>query len=249
MFTWSDESILWYRSAMEWTNYHVLLGAQLAEFFHTEDEVFDIGCGMGYQSVVLAPLVKHITSVDVEPRVLNILRDRAAAQGITNITPLEADWRQLKENCCDTVFACSFGTLERDFSGFMMLARKRLIIVKRNGLKENSGFVTKYSRFNGANNDEVFLESQGIPHRIKSFQADFGQPLRDREEAARFVEHYKLRPEEQSLDQYLDQYMLTETSGTYRYYLPNFKEVHILVIEKADVHTQAWKEMPETGEY
>lgn len=232
MFKWSDESISWYQSAMEWTNYHMVLGENLAEFFHKDDEVYDIGCGMGYQSMVLAPLVKHITSVDVESRVLKILRDRAAERGITNITPLQADWKSLKENCCDTVFACSFGTLERDFFDFMKLARKRLIVVKRNGLDKASGFVTKYKRFNGANKDEEFLENRNIPHRIKSFQADFGQPLRDWGEAVRFVEHYGLKPDEQSMEQYLKQYILPETNETYRYYLPNMKEVHILVIEK-----------------
>lgn len=234
MFIWSDESILWYQAAAEWTKYHLLVSKEIEEFFHADDYVCDVGCGLGCMSIILAPLVKHITAVDIEPRVLKILNDRAKEEGIVNISPVESDWKLLNDNSYDTVLACSFGTLQKDFYDFMRLARKRLIIIKRGHTKERNGFATEYSRTYGANNDEEFLDRNRIPYQIKTFQADFGQPLREKGEAVRFVEHYRLRPEDQSMDDYLAQHMIEEPDGVYQYYLPNMKNVHILVIEKAD---------------
>lgn len=235
MFRWSDESIHWYQTASDWTNYHEILGREIAEFFTAEDEVCDIGCGLGMISVILSEFVKHIISVDVEPRVIKILSDSVKERGIQNITPLNADWTLLQENCCDTALTCSFGTLSHDFYRFMRLARKRLVVVKRARIDDEKGFTTEHCRQYGANSDEEFLEKNNIPYFLKSFRADFGQPLREWEEAVRFIEHYRLKPGDQSMDDDLKLHMIRETGGEYRYYLPNIKNIHIVVIEKEDV--------------
>ncbi len=56
--------------------------------------VLDAGCGVGDVSLLAARLTGRtgsVTSVDIDPAALQILRDRAAAEGIRNITCIEAD--------------------------------------------------------------------------------------------------------------------------------------------------------------
>ena len=61
--------------------------------------VLDIGCGPGTLALPLAARVKSVTAIDFSAAMLQELEKRAAAQGITNITAIQAswtdDWRQL----------------------------------------------------------------------------------------------------------------------------------------------------------
>jgi ubiquinone/menaquinone biosynthesis C-methylase UbiE len=53
--------------------------------------VCDLGCGNGYYSVQLAKLVGptgKVLAVDIQPEMLKMLRERAAAEGLENIQPI-----------------------------------------------------------------------------------------------------------------------------------------------------------------
>ncbi|HVT27804.1 MAG TPA: methyltransferase domain-containing protein [Lacipirellulaceae bacterium] len=55
------------------------------------DTVCDLGCGNGFYSLKLAKLVgEHgrVIAVDIQPEMLNLLKERAAAAKITNIEPV-----------------------------------------------------------------------------------------------------------------------------------------------------------------
>ncbi|HEX4932958.1 MAG TPA: class I SAM-dependent methyltransferase, partial [Gemmatimonadaceae bacterium] len=59
-----------------------------------DDVVCDIGGGPGYFSLRFAKQARHVYAVDVEPRMLEALRERIRERGATNVTPvfaLEAD--------------------------------------------------------------------------------------------------------------------------------------------------------------
>jgi len=53
-----------------------------------ESVVCEIGTGTGYFALRLAKLAAWIYAVDVEPRLLSLLRDRAAGAGVQNLTPV-----------------------------------------------------------------------------------------------------------------------------------------------------------------
>lgn len=242
MFRWSSESIEWYRNAVEYTNYPAVLCEQIKEFFDLKDTVYDIGCGLGYIDLLLAPYVEQITGVDVDGSVLELMDQSISRQQIRNVKTMHIDWRALKETVCDVVLACSFASLERDLDALLSLCRRRLVIVKRNAIRNEQGFITEYNRKNGSNKDEIYLDRQGIPYHLKSFIADFGQPFRSEEEARHFISHYKLEPWHSMADYSLESYALSgdgvttgermDAGSGYRYYLPNQKDVHIIVVEK-----------------
>ena len=58
----------------------------LEPLVHPGDNVIDIGCGMGYFTIPLAKLAGqegHVTAVDVQERMLAVLRKRAVRNGVS----------------------------------------------------------------------------------------------------------------------------------------------------------------------
>jgi SAM-dependent methyltransferase len=58
------------------------------------ERVLDVGCGPGATALPIAAAVGstgHVTGIDIAEPMLGLLRQRIAAQGITNLTPLLAD--------------------------------------------------------------------------------------------------------------------------------------------------------------
>ena len=60
-----------------------------------DDRVVDLGCGTGLLSLALAPLVSTIVAVDASAAMLDRLREKARAEGITNLEACAADLRSL----------------------------------------------------------------------------------------------------------------------------------------------------------
>ncbi|MCD7981681.1 MAG: class I SAM-dependent methyltransferase [Clostridiales bacterium] len=235
MFTWSEEGIRWYDDAAEWTGHHARIAERLRAYLDKEDEVCDVGCGTGSLSVALAPAVRHITAVDVDEMALNSLRAKLERSGIDNVTVVRSDYNLLPENFCDVVVACSFGIFAKNGASFLKLAGKRLILAKRKLLPSQEGFSKDFGRGNMAYMDEAYLKDHHIPYRIESCEEDFGQPLRSREDAVRFTEHYRLCPAEESMDDFLDRRLISTGDETFPFFLPNPMESCILTIDKKDL--------------
>jgi|SRR5579862_760070 len=60
-----------------------------------DDDVLDLGAGTGLIALAAAPRVAHVDAVDVSPRMLERLGAAAAADNITNVTPVIGDMRSL----------------------------------------------------------------------------------------------------------------------------------------------------------
>ncbi len=56
------------------------------EYFRPDMEVLEFGCGTGSTALLHAPHVKHILATDIAPRMIEIARSKAVAQGIENVT-------------------------------------------------------------------------------------------------------------------------------------------------------------------
>jgi SAM-dependent methyltransferase len=60
-----------------------------------QDRVLDVGCGSGQLAVALAPLVAHVTGIDLTPAMLQQARALQATVGAANIEWMQADSRRL----------------------------------------------------------------------------------------------------------------------------------------------------------
>ncbi|MEW5734474.1 MAG: class I SAM-dependent methyltransferase [Thermodesulfobacteriota bacterium] len=54
-------------------------------------KALDFGCGTGLLTLALAPLVKEITGADSSKKMLEVLSQKVAAQGLTNVRTLRVD--------------------------------------------------------------------------------------------------------------------------------------------------------------
>ncbi|HEY5675360.1 MAG TPA: methyltransferase domain-containing protein, partial [Myxococcales bacterium] len=52
------------------------------------DTACEIGAGPGYFALRLARAAGHVFAVEVHPRMLEVLRERIAAAGVCNVTPV-----------------------------------------------------------------------------------------------------------------------------------------------------------------
>lgn len=54
-------------------------------YFTPETKVFEFGCGTGSTALIHAPHVKHIVATDISQKMLDIARQKAQEEGITNV--------------------------------------------------------------------------------------------------------------------------------------------------------------------
>jgi trans-aconitate methyltransferase len=59
--------------------------------FKPEMDALEIGCGTGLMTMLLQPKVRSILAVDTSEGMLNVLRAKLEAAGVTNVQPLNLD--------------------------------------------------------------------------------------------------------------------------------------------------------------
>ena len=232
MFKWTEESIEWYRRAAFYTQYHVNLKKVLTPFFSKNEEICDIGCGLGYLDLELAPVVAGIVAVDREKKVTDILSGLASERNLKNLTVMCDDWSVLPEECCDTLIMSAFGNIQKYLEDYLKICRKRIIIIRKSPKENLDGFSSVYNRRRIMEQDVEYVKQRGLNTDLKFFDTEFGQPLKNKKEAERFVRHYRLMPDHMTMDQYLRIHLKKSSGGKYPYYFPNKKEMYMFTIEK-----------------
>lgn len=79
-------------------------------YFTPDMRVLEIGCGTGTTALVHAPYVKHILATDISKNMIAIAREKAAAEGVENVTfeVTSTDDLRMVANTFDMVMAHSF---------------------------------------------------------------------------------------------------------------------------------------------
>ena len=78
----------------------------LVSILGTDAEVLDVGGGSGRLAMALATRAKHVTVVEPSEESVELLNERAAEAGITNITVINEPWEDVHEPSADIVL-CS----------------------------------------------------------------------------------------------------------------------------------------------
>ena len=66
-------------------------------YLKPEMDVLEFGCGSGTTALLLAPHVRHIHAIDFSSRMIDICRQKAADQGISNVTFEQVAIEELSE--------------------------------------------------------------------------------------------------------------------------------------------------------
>ncbi len=100
--------------------YHKKL-AVTRNYFHTDMEVLEFGCGTGSTAIAHAPYVKHILATDISSKMIEIAQAKAGADNVKNVTFKQTaiDGFSVADQTFDTVMGHSILHLVDDKDGII----------------------------------------------------------------------------------------------------------------------------------
>jgi len=98
------------------------------EYLQPDMDVLEIGCGTGSTAIAHAPFVKHIHATDISGEMIEIARNKATAQKVSNVTfeQLAADQFDPSERSFDVVLGLSILHLIDNWESTIKKAYKTL---------------------------------------------------------------------------------------------------------------------------
>ena len=90
---------------------YALFEARLPSLFSPSDRVLEIGAGTGIFTLAIARRCREVTAVDISASMLEILKRKAAGEGLGNIRTIEGNAETMDLEGSYTV-ACAFSSLE-----------------------------------------------------------------------------------------------------------------------------------------
>lgn len=191
MFEWTQERIAYMDDACRRTDFHRKLTAELQPYLRETDCVCDVGCGLGYLSLSLAPYVGAVTAVERDSQALAVLEREVKARGIANVTAVQDDVLAYRPDTrFDAMVFCFFGSIEEILAAAARCCRGTVLAVVRNDARHR--FSGK-SRGPGQHSYETacrILTEKEINFTTKTASFAFDQPFRSLEAARRFFELY-----------------------------------------------------------
>ena len=191
MFEWTEERVSFMADACERTDFHEKLAALLSPYLQKTDSVCDAGCGLGYLSLALSPLVGHVTAAERDDRALDVLRRQMARRHIRNVTPLCTDVLAYTPPVpFDAMVFCFFGSMEEIVAAARRQCRGTVLAIVRDDTCHRFSGAPREPGRHSFESACSYLERQGIPYTSRRMALDFPQPLRTREDAQRFMALY-----------------------------------------------------------
>ncbi|MDR0876166.1 MAG: class I SAM-dependent methyltransferase [Clostridiales Family XIII bacterium] len=237
LFEWNDEKIALYVRASGYTGFHRKLAEYIVPLLKADDEVLDIGCGPGLIALSLAPVVKSITAIDIDDKVLRFLARQAEKTKVKNITAITADIADVQNLDCDLAFICYFGCSEDSLSRIIAAAKRYTVIITHGeGVSEKPSKISTTVRRAYAPEIESFLRAHDYEYKRIDERLDFSQPLKSREEAYDFFDTYCIEDVKAAREEKIDMQMrqLVPTGNeTYPLVFPCGKDASIFVIQRS----------------
>jgi SAM-dependent methyltransferase len=92
-----------------------------------DDTVLDIGAGIGRWAIPMAKVCKKVTALDALPGMLEILRENAAAEKVTNINHIGGDWATTTVEPHDHVLSSHAVYNSTDIVGYARKMERRAV--------------------------------------------------------------------------------------------------------------------------
>ncbi len=229
---WSAKAIDWYLRAGEHSQYPRLILAQILPRLNKGDTVLDIGCGPGVYALALAPLVIKVLALDKDPVVLDSLTRQADSRSLGNIACLPYVWPHSPIEEQVDVIICALGSGEimtRDGLMAMLALETRLIFLVAPG-QYLPPFGWQWHRLRPAANAEAtlaLLDQLNVCYSAQAISLDFGQPVRDMDEAAEFLANFLDIP----LSLAGKQAQAIALPHAHGLYLPNRRNLTLIILE------------------
>lgn len=234
---WKQDMITFMRYASEFSDYNRQLTEKMLPWLTKETHICDAGSGLGYLSLALAPYVRQVTAVELNPNAAAVLTENCRSSGITNVTSLCGAIAELTpEKPYDAMVFCFFGKRRE----ILELAKRQCIgdvfVFTRNYDNHRFSAGTHRSGLEGYPQFADELEQLGIPARKETFALEFGQPFRYLEEAHRFFLLYSKDQDKTVLTEDFVRNQLVETGRKdFPFYMPHRKCMGFLHFSVKDI--------------
>lgn len=223
---WTDESIVWYQRASDYTGYHKNLIPYILPWLTESDTCCELACGTGALARSLAPYTGRYTANDADPAAIRfnraMLKEESSPE---NLELAEGDWKEvLRGRRFDTVLFSFFGALISNWEDLKTIAKRQIIVIagRRPADDARSDRKTKQEY---AEDIVRFLQKKNIETHLQEITLEFGQPLEDMEEARRYVgTYYRLQGDEAG--RFLKNKLVKLTDGSL--YFPKQKKMGIV---------------------
>lgn len=236
-YPWTNDSVMFMCRAAERSEYNSMLAAHIACRLTGSESVFEPGCGTGGLSLALAPFVGSLHASDIDPLPLEALKRQIAERGITNISVSAQDIFALPDTAVfDAVVFCYFAMPEQILAFSKSHIKKHVFVVKRAYARHRFSSADIPITGDSLARMCALLEEKHIPYEKELLSAEMGQPLRDADEARRFLALYS-RSETDSV--MTDELLLRRLEKTgdpeFPYCLPSRKEVGLIHFSAEDL--------------
>lgn len=236
LFDWTYEKIEYFITASEYTEFHKKLAKFIVPYLDKDDNLIDVGCGLGRIDLEIADKVKTITAIDENAKVIEAFLNDVRERGITNIFPKIKDFNDIKENQWDTLLLSFFGEPDEKMKALIGSVPKRTILITHGEDNEplNSKVHPLVKTVFVSELESYFIE-MNYKYTKQNVVIDFGQPLKSMDDAIEFLNSYALQRNEREKKERLDVMLarVVETGDSrFPFFLPKERHISILVVEK-----------------
>lgn len=241
---WPDFSYDMYRKACVELNYpEEPFSRYIKEFIKPEDVVLDIGSGIGIPAVYISRLCKKVIAVEQNKPALDYFDKEIKRGNIKNIQTVHGKWPDVDVDTCDAAVAFYAGGITRDIGSLILLINsvRRGGIITSYGTQQDGGFYKSLADRLGVKSREHSCDNgcylkgrlEMLDCRVKCEQInhDFGQPVNDIDEAARFLS-WQLQLDEGYIDGIKEIAMDYITFRNGKMYIPNQRSTCVIIFEK-----------------
>ena len=236
LFDWSYEKIEYFAAASEYTGFHKKLAKYILPHLSQEDDLIDVGCGLGLIDFELASEVNSITAIDENSKVIESLAEQVKKRGVKNIFPKVKDFNDIIENKWDILLLSFFGEPDDTMKALIDGVQKKTILITHGQDNEplHSKVLPLVRTVFLPELEDYFVE-MNYNYTKQNIIMDFGQPLKSMDDAICFLDSYALQEDPIEKKERLDTMLsrLVETDNEkYPLFLPKERCISILVMEK-----------------
>ncbi len=190
-FTWTKEKIDFFKEASIYTGFHREVGEIIRPYLNKSWSLCDLGCGLGFLDLVVAPYVKDITAIDLSQIAIDDYRKRLAETDVTNISIEMGDLDKPIERTWDVLLLSFFGKPGKELDRIFVMAKKEAVLITyEQPLSDKHGKLKKSDNRPTTAEHEAYLIDRGYDYELIRREMDFGQPFRDLESAEAYFKSY-----------------------------------------------------------
>lgn len=237
MQLWYKDMVRFMRDASEYGTYNQELAKLLAPELTKQMHICDAGCGLGYLSLALSPYVGRITSVEMNPDAVNVLKENCLRENITNITPRCGKIQEVvPEEQYDAMVFCFFGGIYEILETAKKQCRGDVYIITRNYTTHRFSVGEHATGSYGYRRSNDVLTELGIPFEQRIFALEFGQPFRSFEDARCFYEIYSNDEDKSAItDDFLRSKVIETGREDFPLYMPHLRSLAIIKFKTSDI--------------